>query len=121
MRSAELTGVGESVQVRRVGKVNHYYHREPCAHIREGVSEASAAARVDRMIEHRKCYGLECRGYLIGRRQDWQNRNGEGLPGSALSKESMDARTPLAGTREGFNSPRQSIRGRRREGDSLNR
>ena len=114
MRSAELTGVGESVQVRRAGKVNHYCHREPCARTREGVSEASVAARVDGMIEHRKCYGLECRGFLIGRRQDRRNRNGEGLPDSALSKESMDARTPLAGTREGFNSPRQSSQGRRR-------
>ena len=27
MRSAELTGAGESVQVRREGKANHYFHR----------------------------------------------------------------------------------------------
>ncbi len=114
MRSAELTGAGESVQVRREGKANHYFHREPCGRTREGAVEASAAARVAGMIEQRKCYGPECRGFLIGRRQYLQNRYGEGLPGSALSEESRDTRTPLAGTREGFNSPRQSCRGRGR-------
>ena len=115
MRSAELTGAGESVKVRQEGKVNHYFHREPCGRTREGAVEASAAARVAGMIEQRKCYGPECRGFLIGRRQYLQNRHGEGLPGSALSEESRDARTPLVGTREGFNSPRQSCRGRGRK------
>ena len=95
MRSAELTGAGESVKVRQEGKANHYFHREPCGGIREGAVEASEAARVAGMIEHRKCYGPECRGFLICRRQYPQNRSGEGLRGSALSEESMDARTPL--------------------------
>ena len=45
MRSAELTGAGESVKVRQEGKVNHYFHREPCGRTREGAFEASAAAR----------------------------------------------------------------------------
>ena len=115
VRSAELTGVGESVKVRQEGKANHYFHREPCGRTREGAVEASAAARVVGMIEQRKRYGPECRGFLIGRRRYLQNRHGEGLPGSALSEESTDARTPLAGTREGFDSPRQSCRGRGRK------
>ena len=54
MRSAELTGAGESVKVRREGKANHYFHREPCGGTREGAVEASVAARVAGMIEHRK-------------------------------------------------------------------
>ena len=115
MRSAELTGAGESVRVRQEGKVNHYFHREPCGRTREGAFEASAAARVAGMMEQRKRYGPECRGFLIGRRQYLRNRHGEGLPGSALSEESRDARTPLAGTREGFDSPWQSCRGRGRK------
>ena len=115
MRSAELTGAGESVKVRQEGKVNHYFHREPCGRTREGAFEASAAARVAGMMEQRKRYGPECRGFLIGRRQYLRNRHGEGLPGSALSEESRDARTPLAGTREGFDSPWQSCRGRGRK------
>ena len=115
MRSAEPTGAGESVRVRQEGKANHYFHREPCGRTREGAFEASAAARVAGMIEQRKRYGPECRGFPIGRRQYLQNRNGEGLPGSALSEESRDARTPLAGTREGFDSPWQSCRGRGRK------
>ena len=111
MRCAELTGVGESVKVRQEGKANHHFHREPCGRTREGAFEASAAARAAGMIEQRKRYGPECRGFLIGRRQYRQDRHGEGLPGSALSEESRDARTPLVGTREGFDSPRQSCRG----------
>ena len=114
VRSAELTGAGESVKVRQEGKANHYFHREPCGRTREGAFEASVTARVAGMTEQRKRYGPECRGFLIGRRQYLQNRHGEGLPGSALSEESRDARTPLAGTREGFDSPRQSCRGRGR-------
>ena len=115
IRSAELTGAGESVQVRREGKANHHFHREPCVFTREGAHEASVAVRVARMIEHRKRYDPECRGFLIDRRQHLQDRHGEGLPGSALSEESRDARTPHAGTREGFSSPWQSCRGRGRK------
>ena len=89
MRSAELTGAGESVQVRREGKANHYFHREPCGRTREGAVEASVAARVAGMIEHRKRYDPERRGFLIDRRQHLQSRHGEGLPGSALSEESQ--------------------------------
>ena len=85
------------MKVRREGKANHYFHREPCGGTREGAVEASVAARVAGMIEHRKCYGPECRGFLIGRRRHLQDRSGEALRGSALSEESMDARarTPL--------------------------
>ena len=43
MRSAELTGAGESVRVRREGKANHYFHREPCGGIREGVDDRAKA------------------------------------------------------------------------------
>ena len=103
------------MKVRQEGEANHHFHREPCACIREGAREASVAARVARMIEQRKSYHSECRGSLFDRRQHLQDRHGEGLPGSALSKESRDARTPQAGTREGFNLPRQSCRGRGRK------
>ena len=115
MRSAELTGAGESVRVRQEGKANHHFHREPCVFTREGAHEASVAVRVAGMIEHRKRYDPECRGFLIDRRQHLQDRHGEGLSGSALSEESRDARTPHAGTREGFSSPWQSCRGRGRK------
>ena len=115
MRSAELTGAGESVRVRQEGKANQHFHREPCVFTREGAHEASVAVRVAGMIEHRKRYDPECRGFLIDRRQHLQDRHGEGLSGSALSEESRDARTPHAGTREGFSSPWQSCRGRGRK------
>ena len=94
---------------------DHHFHREPCACIREDVREASVAARVAGTIEQRKGVHPECRGSQLDRRQHLQDRDGEGLPGSALSKESRDARTPHAGTREGFNLPRQSCRGRGRK------
>ena len=120
MRSAELTGAGESVQVRREGKVNHYFHREPCAHPREGVSEASVAARVARMIEQRNCYGPECRDFLIGRRQNPQHRVGEGLRGSALSEESMDACTPLHRDSGGLQLAPAVDLGPQKKGETLN-
>ena len=107
--------LGQPVQVRQEGKVSHHFHREPCVCIREEACEASVAARVAGMIEHRKGYDPERRGLVIGRRQHLQNRHGEGLPGSALSEESRDARTPHTGTREGFDLPWQSCRGRGRK------
>ena len=103
------------MEVRQEGKVSHHFHREPCVCVREDVREASAAARVAGMIEQRKEYNPERRGSHNGRRQHLQDRDGEGLPGSALSEESRDARTPRAGTREGFNPPRRSCRGRGRK------
>ncbi len=45
---------GQSVKVRRKGKANHHFHREPCARAREGACEASAAARVAGRTERRK-------------------------------------------------------------------
>ena len=48
--------------------------------------EASVAARVAGTIEQRKSYHSECRGSPRDRRQHLQDRHGEGLPGSALSK-----------------------------------
>ena len=121
MRSAELTGAGESVQVRREGKANHYFHREPCGRTREGAVEASVAARVAGMIEHRKRYDPERRGFLIDRRQHLQSRHGEGLPGSALSEESRDARTPLYRDSGGLQFASAVVPGPRKKGDNPNR
>ena len=121
VRSAELTGAGESVQVRREGKANHYFHREPCGRTREGAVEASVAARVAGMIEHRKRYDPERRGFLIDRRQHLQSRHGEGLPGSALSEESRDARTPLYRDSGGLQFASAVVPGPRKKGDNPNR
>ena len=121
VRSAELTGAGESVQVRREGKANHYFHREPCGRTREGAVEASVAARVAGMIEHRKRYDPERRGFLIDRRQHLQSRHGEGLPGSALSEESRDARTPLHRDSGGLQFASAVVPGPRKKGDNPNR
>ena len=121
MGSAELTGAGESVQVRREGKANHYFHRKPCGRIREGAVEASVAARVAGMIEHRKRYDPERRGFLIDRRQHLQSRHGEGLPGSALSEESRDARTPLYRDSGGLQFASAVVPGPRKKGDNPNR
>ena len=121
MRSAELTGAGESVQVRREGKANHYFHRKPCGRTREGAVEASVAARVAGMIEHRKRYDPERRGFLIDRRQHLQSRHGEGLQGSALSEESRDARTPLHRDSGGLQFASAVVPGPRKKGDNPNR
>ena len=105
------------MQVRREGKANHYFHREPCGRTREGAVEASVAARVAGMIEHRKRYDPERRGFLIDRRQHLQSRHGEGLPGSALSEESRDARTPLYRDSGGLQFASAVVPGPRKKGD----
>ncbi len=55
---------------------------------REGVGEASVAVRVGRANEHRKLLDRKCRDCSPGRRQHRLDRQGEGQPGSAVSKNS---------------------------------
>ena len=102
-------------------KDNPHFHREPCGRTREGAGEASVAARVAGMIEHRKGYGPECRGTDICRRQHLQARFGEGGQGSAVSEESMDARTPLHRDSGGLQLAPAVVSGPRKKGDGLNR
>ena len=76
MRSAELTGAGESVQVRREG------NNIP------SLLRAAGVSIVKDMIRSAEVFSSTG--------QHLQSRHGEGLPGSALSEESRDAR-PVPG------------------------
>ena len=57
--------------------------REPCSDTREGVGEASVAARVGRVLSAETDMFRMCRGSSHGRRQYRVRRHGEVLPASA--------------------------------------
>ena len=79
--------------------------REPCAEIREGISEVSVAVRIAAMIEHRKLISPECRDCQNGRRQHRMFCYGEVRTSSAVSEEFRDVHRPTQGLWEGFTRP----------------
>ena len=60
--------------------------REPCVGTREGVGEASVAARVGGAMEHRNLRERKRRGRGRGRRQHRLDREGEGQSGTSVSR-----------------------------------
>ncbi len=85
------------------------YRREPCADIREGISEVSVAVRTAAMMEPRKTSRSECRDCPLGRRQHRLHRYGKVQTSSAVSDELKDVRTPCIGTWKGFARPCKSL------------
>ena len=61
-------------------------YREPCVGTREGVGEASVAARVGGAMEHRNLRERKRRGRGRGRRQHRLDREGEGQSGTSVSR-----------------------------------
>ena len=91
-------------------------HREPCSDTREGVGEASVAARVGRVLSAETDMFRMCRGSSHGRRQYRVRRYGEAQPDIAASETPCTHVHPAPGPGRSSGRPIGQPVGPHREG-----